>query len=265
MAKITEGLPLTGNLGMLSAFKMRGVDGIVVRRKGGPTKEQVKTSPRYERLRENNREWEGCSKGAAHIKLTLSGITHLADHNLSSHFTGVGMKARLADLLSDRGKRNILFSRTRHMLEGYELNRKVLFNSVIRVAPAFTLYRTDGSANIIIPEMTPGIHLKMPWNYPVFRFIITLGVVPDMMFSEQGYKPSNGLRQSQHVMVRTDWFSSRTEYEGQTLSLQPDNLDGFSDYCSLILTIGLEAGTTGHLNVYEPVNYMGCGKIISVV
>ena len=265
MAKIS-GIPgFTGKLGILSAYKMRGVEGIVLRKKGGASKEKIKSSPGFARTRENNVEFSGCPRAASKIKNTFIEMKHLADHNISGAFTAIAMTARLTDTVSERGKRNIFLSKTRHLLEGYELNRKTLFNSVVRVPPAYILSRTEGKANIIIPALIPGIHLMMPWQYPVFRFIVTLGVLPDMILGEDGYRPANDLPMSQRVASLTGWFPSGTAYDGQTLSLALDNLAGFKDHCSLVLGIGIEAGTLGSYNAYEPVKHTGCGKIITVV
>lgn len=175
------------------------------------------------------------------------------------------MTARLADTVSDRGKRNIYLSRTRHLLEGYELNRKKLFNPIVRLSPVYSISRSEGKASIIIPPMIPGMHLLLPWKEPAFRFIITLGILPDMIFTENGYMPSNGTVVNQGMSLTTQWFPALSVYEGQTLSL---NLPGFSnpdDHWSLVLGIGMEAGTIGLSNILEPVKYKGCGKIGMVV
>ena len=265
MAKIKHNLAFTGTLGMVSAFTMRGVEGIVLRRKGGPSKQQIKSSPRFERTRENYIEFSGCPRAASNIKNCLMALKQVADHNLSGSFTRIAMTARLADTVSDRGKRNIYLSRTRHLLEGYELNRKKLFNSIVRLSPVYTLSRNDGKARIIIPPMIPRIHLLLPWNEPVFRFIITLGVLPDMIFTENGYKPSNGIVVNQNVSLTTEWFPALSAYEGQTLSLDLPEFVSLHENCSLVLAIGIEAGTIGRSNILEPVKYTGCGKIGMVV
>ena len=50
----------TGKLDMLSAYRMRGVDKIVVRRKGGPSREKIKTGASFANTRRTMSEFGGC-------------------------------------------------------------------------------------------------------------------------------------------------------------------------------------------------------------
>ena len=61
MAKLKGSLLFTGKPDNLSVYNMWGVDDLVVRVAGGPTNEQIKTSPKFNRVRENNMEMGGCS------------------------------------------------------------------------------------------------------------------------------------------------------------------------------------------------------------
>lgn len=59
MAQITQGLAFTGSISNLSAYKMRGSDKIILRTKGGPSKNMIKKSPRFEITRRLNVEFGG--------------------------------------------------------------------------------------------------------------------------------------------------------------------------------------------------------------
>ncbi len=65
MAKLEEDFQFTGRIGNLSSYKMRGVDGIVVRKKGGPSKEQFETSPKLQRTRRTPRNLASVQRVAA--------------------------------------------------------------------------------------------------------------------------------------------------------------------------------------------------------
>jgi len=65
MAKLISGLSFTGSLSNLSAYKMRGHDGIIVRTKGGPSKEKIKESPSFLVTGCNNMEFGDHSTAAS--------------------------------------------------------------------------------------------------------------------------------------------------------------------------------------------------------
>lgn len=57
MATLEGGIEFTGSVGMLSAYRMKGSDKIILRKKGGPKKKQVLTSQKFKRTRENMAEF----------------------------------------------------------------------------------------------------------------------------------------------------------------------------------------------------------------
>ncbi len=71
MAQLIGNIQVTGSLDNLSFYKMRGSDKIIVRKKGGPTRKQVKKSPKFENTRRNNMEFGGRSRAVGYIKNAL--------------------------------------------------------------------------------------------------------------------------------------------------------------------------------------------------
>jgi hypothetical protein len=61
MAEMTPGFSLVGSISNLSAYKRRGSDKIIVRTKGGPSKEQINRLPSFKGLRNRNKEFGGRS------------------------------------------------------------------------------------------------------------------------------------------------------------------------------------------------------------
>ena len=49
MATLEGGIEFTGSVGMLSAYRIKGSDKIILRKKGGPKKKQVLTSQKFKR------------------------------------------------------------------------------------------------------------------------------------------------------------------------------------------------------------------------
>ena len=61
MATIKGPVQLEGGVGGMSFYTRRGSDKIIVRTKGGPSKQAIKNSPGFENLRLNQKEWIGCT------------------------------------------------------------------------------------------------------------------------------------------------------------------------------------------------------------
>jgi len=68
MASSKSILQIEGSLANVSMYRMHGTDKLVVRMKGGPTKEQIKTKPQFLKLRQNNSEWTGCTLMGSQIR-----------------------------------------------------------------------------------------------------------------------------------------------------------------------------------------------------
>src|SRR3989337_1041067 len=82
MALLESDIQFTGPLGNLSAYRMRGVDKIIVRKKGGASKKRIKNDPEFERTRENNTEFSGRAAGVRWVMRALMPLRRVADYNL---------------------------------------------------------------------------------------------------------------------------------------------------------------------------------------
>src|SRR5450755_1205324 len=105
MAKISNTLPFSNSLGDFSAYKMQGVDKLVIRAKHGPTKEQIETSPQYAKLRLYQSEFKGAGKASAIIYQATFGIKHLADHSYGGTLTKICKIIQTQDTLHPLGER----------------------------------------------------------------------------------------------------------------------------------------------------------------
>ena len=59
MAIVKGTVVMTGGFGNASFYTRRGSDKVIVRTKGGPSKQKIKTSPRFESVRLQQKEWKG--------------------------------------------------------------------------------------------------------------------------------------------------------------------------------------------------------------
>jgi len=89
MATLNEGLEITGSIGNLSAYKIRGSDKIIVRRKGRPKRKQVLNAKKFERTRENMKEFLGVGMAVRAIRAPLIHVKRLAEHNFTPTLTRI--------------------------------------------------------------------------------------------------------------------------------------------------------------------------------
>jgi hypothetical protein len=90
------------------------------------------------------------------------------------------------DTESGRGKRHVLLTKQPRLLEGFSLNRRYLFETIVRTPVVCHLQ--GERVTIDLPALMPGINFMSPGNYPYYRFIGTAGLVPNVYYTEYGYK-----------------------------------------------------------------------------
>lgn len=83
MGKFKPPFSYTGSVSNLSVYKVRGSDTPIVRRKGGPTKRQIKTKPSFALTRKNNMEFGGRAKIAGQMLEALRPLKYLGDYNIA--------------------------------------------------------------------------------------------------------------------------------------------------------------------------------------
>lgn len=262
MAIITSDLQFTGTMDNITAYKMKGSDKIIVRRKGGASKEQIKHSPAFVRTRENNTEFGGCSNAGKIIRQVLFPVKHLADYNFSSTLNKLTKNIQLLDTVGERGKRSILLSRYAYLLEGFQLNKINTFDSIIRHPVTCSIERNRGKAIIALPELVRGINFMVPWKCAFFRFIITMGLVRDIVYKEGSYSCGEPIPPPE--IMSTDWQPLKQSFAAQNISLQFNVPGVVNDTKAIIVGIGIEMGDPITNLVIERVKYAGSAKILAV-
>src|SRR5206468_4299726 len=91
------------------------------------------------------------------------------------------------------------------------------------------------------PELHPTITLKNPWNLPMYRFVLALGNVPDMIF-EKGYMPANPSMKYADETVMTGWKPSNANFPAFSESIRLSDQVVLDDSGSLLLSLGIEFG-----------------------
>lgn len=266
MAKIVAGLGLgiLGTIDGLSIYKMRGIEHPVIRRKGGPSKEKIRTDPKLHQVRNNISEFAGRAKAAKYIMRALQDQKPLADHNIAGRLNAMMMPIQVLDGENDWAKRSVRLSAYPQLLNGFSLNRNNPFDSTIRFPLDFYLSRETGAATVQIPDLLPGISFFAPDIYPWFRVIVSLGLVPDVVFAEEGkkYMPVDFLYEKIPVVTaKTSWYPVAEGSAGTVLDLTIPSLPGQRDY-TLVLSAGICYGKQQTNDLIIQARHAGCAKVL---
>ena len=257
----------TGTLDQFSAYRMRGVDGIIVRRKGGPSAEKVKTSPSFKNTRHTMSEFGGCSRHGSYVRMAMLQIRHLSDYNFGSDINSILRQVQLRDGTGEWGRRQITLSEHTRMLEGFSTMRKApSFDSVVRTPVYYTMDRTNRSARVEIPELMRDINYFPQNNHAMFRLTITLGIVPDVTFNipTKEYLPPTWYDRAYYSKsISTMWNPSLEGMKSTILELATDALPP-DDRWTLMLSIGIEYGAFREYGEIKAVARVGAAKILAL-
>lgn len=260
MAKLEGSIQLTGSIQNLSFYKMRGTDKIIIRRKGGPSKKQVKNAKNFENTRRNNMEFGGRAMAAATIKRYLHPLLFLADYNIVGPLNALLRAIQKMDMESGWGKRHILLTKQPRLLEGFTLNRRYLLETIVRTPVVCGLQGEQ--VHIDLPALMPGINFMSPGNYPYYRFIGTAGLVPDICYTEHGYMLKYK-EKSYFDFTQSDWLPVNATAPAQTLTLNGMPVNKPAD-CSIMVALGIAFGQMQG-DTIVPEKYVGAAKVIMVV
>ena len=103
MAIIKGIFQATGSIKGISFYSPVGSDKVIMRTKGGATKERIAKGAEFAKLRKHQTEWAGCVQFAKAVRSAVGEVYRLADFNLSPVWTGMGkslIKLDTADAVS---------------------------------------------------------------------------------------------------------------------------------------------------------------------
>jgi len=258
-----EDFNFTGRLGEFSAYRMKGSKKIVIRKKGGASKEKIKNSPAFATPRKYMSEFGGCSSMGKLVRRTFGNQAALADYNISGPINALLKVVQKQDTVSALGKRNIELSKHPGLLEGFSFNVERPFDSIVRNPIAWSIDRATHSAQIDIPQLIPGANFFPQNSRPMFCFAATLGIVPDFFFSEQygafqpgSYEMGWGIQQ-----MTTEWLPVTKGMDALTLELEEPHTPPDDAY-TLVLSIGIRFGMVYGGNIIGDTPRLGAAKVL---
>jgi hypothetical protein len=254
---------LLANARQLSMYTMKGSDKVILRRKGGASRERIKTEPNFENTRRINAEFGGRATCSKWIRRMLHPLKFIADYNITGPLNALLKPIQELDTISNYGERSVAFSANPHLLEGFNLNKRSSFDTIVHNPVRYTLSKRKGHASVTIPAIMPGHNFSAPGNFATYRFIVLLGIIPDLFFTPDGYRPKDDYENEWPENAFTEWFPVQTGSPGITLELQLPQKRANNAH-SLMLTIGVAFGAHRNGDI-EPIKYTGGAKILGVV
>lgn len=268
MAIVKGPFAMTGNLGGVSFYTVRGSDKVRVRSKGGASKEQIKKMPEFEGLRKHQKEWSACAKFGSMTRYALGGLHRLADYNITPVLNGIGKNLMKLDTDSEIGKRFLRLTTYQQALEGFNLNRNYPLNTVLRVMPRVELNRSMAQATVNIPRINTDIDLLNVQRLPFFRLIVTIGMVSDFQYNPTTNDYESMVSKAHGISTATtgSWNSTQTIVPEQTMTVALDETDlaEMTENTSLLVCVAVEFGNVGFTGEPVEVKYAGAAKIMTV-
>jgi hypothetical protein len=268
MAIIKGPFKIKGSIQGVSFYTMRGSDKVIMRTKGGASKEKIRTSPKFAKLRMHQKEWDGCTKFGSYSRYAFGGLHRVSDYNMTPKLNSMGKNLIKLDTVSEVGKRSLKLSIFKHALEEFNFNIEFPISTVLRVTPRWELDREKLKGSVTFPRINTDINLLNIQKLPFFRLIIAIGTISDLKYNPDTneYEPVVVDLHGHSDTVTGEWYSTQTIVPEQTMSIQmsEDEAILLTEDVSVLLSMAVEFGNVGFTGKPVEVKYAGCGKVIAV-
>ncbi len=254
---------LTGSVGNFSFYKMKGVDKPIVRSKGGASKQKIKTHPGFEATRRINAEFGGRATASKWIMRMLWPQKALADHNIAGPLNALMKPIQEMDNGSEYGKRNIALSQNPSILEGFSLNRKIGFDTIVRAHLGCTVSRNNLQARVEIPALLPAINLYAPNTHPLYGITIVMGIIPDLFYTPHQYAPRTDYSHHGPEVNMTTWYPALEGSPATTLEIKYPVIPPDEQF-SIIISIGIRFGMMRSATLIDQAPYAGAARVLAM-
>jgi len=266
MARQKGHVKYQGTIGDIRHFKIKGMDGYFAGLKGGPTANQIKTAPEFERTRENMSEFGGCAHVAKVLRSGLGReLSKFTDPSFTGRLTALMKTVNLKDTTGVRGKRAINVSLHKASLKNIVFKKGISFESICNLSVFFT--SEGGIVSVSLKKsLNATEELKAPQNATHFRLCFNAVSLPDYRYNNEtkAYEPmvaadsgSNGVVYSEYTPVTTANFDFEHVYSTGSFSYDagPNK--------TAILAVGIEFFVANN-STYLPLSG-GAMKIMGVL
>jgi hypothetical protein len=161
MAKFDGIFEIQGTMKGMTFYKTK--DGLLIRAKGGVSKQRIMNDPAFQRTRENGSEFSHNAKMSQLLRRSIASLLPLAkDYRVSSRLSQTMSWVKNLDFESVRGQRKVAVGIAsesgKQLLRGFNFNANATFGSVFK-----SQYILDPVTGVVsIAGFSPSIHLGTP-------------------------------------------------------------------------------------------------------
>ena len=169
MARQKGIIKLKGTIGDITFYKTK--DGHLAREKGGIDASRIASDPAFQRTRENGSEFGRAGKAGKILRTSLRALLlNSADGRMVSRLTQAMVKVIQADMVSLRGKRNVIDGEA-ELLSGFEFNIRGKLGTSLFAPFVGTIDRVSGEISVDLAEFIPANMIAAPSGTTHYKII----------------------------------------------------------------------------------------------
>ncbi|SDX73915.1 hypothetical protein [Flavobacterium degerlachei] len=169
MARQKGIIKLKGTIGDITFYKTK--DGHLAREKGGVDASRIKSDPAFQRTRENGAEFGRAGKAGKTLRTAFRTLLiNSADSRIVSRLTQSMIKVIQADLVNERGLRNVIDGEA-ELLVGFDFNINGKLGTTLFVPFVGTIDRVAGEISIAIDPFVPANMIAAPGGTTHYKII----------------------------------------------------------------------------------------------
>jgi hypothetical protein len=169
MARQKGIIKLKGTIGDITFYKTK--DGHLAREKGGIDASRIKSDPAFQRTRENGAEFGRAGKAGKTMRTALRKLLlNSSDSRMVSRLTQAMVKVIQADLVNERGLRNVIDGEA-ELLAGFDFNITGKLGTTLFAPFRGTIDRTEGEISVNLVSFVPVNMIAAPGGTTHFKII----------------------------------------------------------------------------------------------
>ena len=169
MARQKGIIKLKGTIGDITFYKTQ--DGHLAREKGGIDASRIKNDPAFQRTRENGSEFGRAGKAGKILRTSLRALLiNTADGRMVSRLTQKMVEVIQADMISERGLRNVIDGEA-ELLAGFEFNIRGKLGTSLFAPFVGAIDRATGEITVDLDPFVPPNMIAAPSGTSHFKII----------------------------------------------------------------------------------------------
>ncbi|MBP2283079.1 hypothetical protein H4V97_001397 [Flavobacterium sp. CG_23.5] len=169
MARQKGIIKLKGTIGDITFYKTK--DGHLAREKGGIEASRIASDPAFQRTRENGAEFGRAGKAGKTLRTAFRTLLlNTADNRMVSRLTQSMIKVIQADLVNERGLRNVIDGEA-ELLAGFEFNIGGKLGTSLFAPFVGTIDRVTGEISVDLASFVPANMIAAPGGTSHFKII----------------------------------------------------------------------------------------------